>query len=323
VLLGAIVIATIWSALAGEIPRIWAIVIGAAVVGAVVLFYWKLNIRHGTSSVGGYEDYLLNRKFASLTILLRQIFKENIPGLLESTGVKALFGAPFFWGMNSLASLVVIYLAFWLVRERKLWGVWAIATVLMLCLFKPLDRYFLPVIPLLVFAWWQVLCRLNHRLSYRWGNNLFLTLLIIGGATNILRLGQMITFEQRRTPFIEHYRDGCYASMTNVAKLLETQTGPRDWILVEPKCARILTYLSGRYALEKGDNVLLGPKQPAFALEGYFDETRSPSGEMAHGSTLQAELSKRKLKLGNPVGEPIRGPDDYQPWVLYRVEKIN
>lgn len=325
VLLAAIVISVIWSALAREIPRIWAVIITATIIVVAVLFYWKLNIRHhqGSASVGGYEDYLLNVKFANLTTLMRQIFHENIPGLFESSAVKALFGAPLFVGMNSLLSLVTIGLAFWLLTQRKLWGVWAVVTVLMLCLFKPLDRYFLPVIPLLVFAWWQVLVWLNHRLPYRWANNVFLALLLIGGVTNVLRLSQMVAFEQRRIPFIEHYRDGCYASVIPVAKLLETQTGPRDWILVEPKCARILTYESGRYALEKGDNIKLGPKQPAFALEGFFDESRSASGEMTHASTLQTELEKRTLKLGPPVGKPIRGRQDYQPWTLYRVEKIN
>lgn len=322
VLLGAIVVSVIWSALAGEIPRIWAIVVTAAVVLVTVVFYWKLNIRHGTTTVGGYEDYLLNHKFANLATLLHQVFRENIPSLFESAGAKALFGAPLFVGMNSLLSLVTFGLSFWLITERKLWGVWAGVTVLMLCLFKPLDRYFLPVIPLLVFAWWQLLVRLNHRLPNRWANKVFLALLLLGGMTNFLRLGQMIVFEQRRMPFIEHYRDGCYASITPVAKLLETQAGPRDWVLVEPKCARILTYESGRYALEKGDNIKLGPKQPAFALEGFFDESRSASGEMAHSSTLQTELEKRNLKLGRPVGDPIQGRQDYQPWILYRVEKL-
>ncbi len=97
-LLAAIVIGVMWSALAGEIPRLWAALIATTIIVAAVLFYWKLNIRHhhGSPSVGGYEDYLLNVKFASLSTLLRQIFKENIPGLLESSGVKALFGAPCF-----------------------------------------------------------------------------------------------------------------------------------------------------------------------------------------------------------------------------------
>lgn len=58
-------------------------------------------------------------------------------------------------------------------------------------------------------------------------------------------------------------------------------------------------------------------------MEGYFDENRSASGEMVHISTLQAELTRRKLKLGPPIGEPIQGRDDYQPWILYRVEKNN
>jgi hypothetical protein len=324
-LLVAIIIAMIWSTARGDLNRIPAISTGVAILAAAFLFYWMVRFgrNHGTASVGGYEDFLLDVKFAKPLVLLKQVFGQNIPALMESAAVKALFGAPYCVGINTLASLVVIYLCFELLRDRILWGVWAVLTVVMLCLFKPLDRYFLPVIPLLVFAWWQVLYRLNHRLSYRWGDKVFLALLLLGGATNVLRLSQMVAFEQRRTPFLEHYRDGCYASMNPAAELLRANVGSRDWVMVEPKCARILTYLSSRYALEKGDNVKLGPKQPAFALEGYFDETRSPAGKMMHSSTLEAELNKRHLKLGAPVGRPIQGRDDYEPWILYRVERIN
>jgi hypothetical protein len=324
-LLGAIVVGVMWSAFAGELPRIWAFIIAAIIVVATILFYSKLDIRHhhGVASVGGYEDYLLDVKFAKPMTLLRQVFRENIPGLFESAAVKALFGAPLFVGMNTLLSIVTIGLAFWLLCQRKLWGVWAIVTVLMLCLFKPLDRYFLPIVPLLVFAWWEVLVRLNHRLPYRWADKVFLALLIFGGTTNLLRLGQMIAFEQRRVPFIEHYREGCYASLSSVGKLLDQQMGVKAWVLVEPKCARILTYVSGRDAIEKGDNVLLGPKQPAFALEGAFEESKPVPGDATHESTLESELRKRNMKLGPQVGEAILGPTDHQPWVLHRVEPLN
>jgi len=322
-LLGAIAVAVMWSALAGELSRRWAVVTPLVIVVAAALFVTFVRHHQGSASVGGYEDYLLDVKFAKPMTLLRQVFKENIPGLLESAAVKALFGAPLFVGMNTLLSLVTIGLSFWLLCQRKLWGVWAIATVLMLCLFKPLDRYFLPIVPLLVFAWWEVLVRLNHRLSHRWADKLFLALLILGGTTNLLRLGQMIVFEQRRVPFLEHYRDGCYASMPRVGKLLEQQMGPRDWVLVEPKCARILTCVSGRYAIEKGDNVVLGSKQPAFALEGAFEESRPAAGEAVHESTLETQLRRRNRRLGPQVGEAIQGPADHQPWVLRRVEQLN
>jgi hypothetical protein len=105
-LLGAIVVGVMWSAFAGELPRIWAFIIAAIIVVATILFYSKLDIRHhhGVASVGGYEDYLLDVKFAKPMTLLRQVFRENIPGLFESAAVKALFGAPLFWPSGFSAS---------------------------------------------------------------------------------------------------------------------------------------------------------------------------------------------------------------------------
>ena len=120
VLLGAIFIALLWSAWRGQIgpkPLLWATL---AIVAAAVLF-WKIDLRHqGQTTVSGYEDYLLEFKFAQPKVLLHQIIHENIPDLLESAGVKAL-GAPFFIGLNTVASLVVIALSIWLLRHRALW----------------------------------------------------------------------------------------------------------------------------------------------------------------------------------------------------------
>jgi len=324
VLLAAIVIAMAWRTRCGEIGRKPLILAILAIVAAAVLF-WKIDPRHqGQTTVSGYEDYLLEFKFAQPKVLLAQIIHNNLPNLLESAGVKALFGAPFFVGLNTIASLVVIALSIWLLKHRVLWGIWAVMTVLMLCLFKPLDRYFLPVIPLLVFAWWQLMVRLNHRLPVRWGNWLFLLLLGIGGGTNLARLGEMLVREQRRTPFLEHYREGCYASLPKITDLLDAHMRQRDWVMVEPKCARILTYASGHYAVEQGDPVSLArATHPTFALEGFFDESRPAPGEPLNPSPLISELRQRGLKLGPVVGDPIQGPHDRRPWILHRVVQLD
>src|SRR5579859_6826492 len=119
----------------------------------------------------------------------------------------------------------------------------------MLLLQKPLDRYFLPAIPLLIFAWRQMLMAINRRLSPKWGDRVVLALLIFGCSTNLARLGEIVV-EQRRVPFLDHYHDGRYASARDVASVVNQHLGPHDWLMVEPKVARIMTFLSRRNAVE-------------------------------------------------------------------------
>jgi len=301
----------------------WAPVLLAATVVLAAALFIHYDWRRGNGARPQYEEYFLNIRLSHPAEVIHDMLHQSIPELCQGVLAKSLFGVtiPFF---NPLAAVVVIGLCVWLLRFRVLWGLWALATIGMLLAFKPLDRYLLPIVPLLVFAWWQLLLLINRRLPERWADGVFLTLLIAGAIMNLGRVGEMVR-EQRLLPFLAHYREGRYASLNEIGRTVRVNVPRKGWVLVEPKVARILTYVShrnaieptapdpARQALESGNGeiyVLLGPS--------WDESTREPAA--VQQETILNWLEQHGMKLGAQVGSPIQHlPQDKEPWRLYRV----
>jgi len=125
--------------------------------------------------------------------VIHTMFAEYIPRLFEPTLAQALFGARLGPGLNTVAGIAILVLSFSLLWIRPLWGLWVGMTVaVVLTAIKPLDRYFLEVLPLLVFAWWTGLRWMERRFSGRWVSITFITLFLLGATTNLLRVGEFI-----------------------------------------------------------------------------------------------------------------------------------
>jgi len=291
----------------------------AIMVIAVAGFYAFVDMRaKGPALEGGDYEYFVVRSLHDLGKLRLQI-GENIRDLFPNAAlIKALFGCKQPTPINVLMGVVIIGLAISLFRYCALWGFWATVTIGMLLLFKPLDRYFLPVIPLLVFAWWRLQFWLNHRLPLHWGNLFFLFLFLGGLGTNISRIGEMVV-EQRRMPFLEHYHDSRYESAKKVAKLVRTKTEPHDCILAEPKVGRLMTFLADRDVFESTDAVPISPDRHLFALLGPSWE-EGKEGRLKNGDPVRDWLTANGLQLGAQVGARIQGPHEPEPWVLYPVK---
>ena len=64
----------------------------------------------------------------------------------------SVFGIDLLPGLNSVAALVLVGLGVALVRHRVLWGLWVAVTIVMMVLVVQVDRYLLPILPLLVYG---------------------------------------------------------------------------------------------------------------------------------------------------------------------------
>jgi hypothetical protein len=324
ILLLAIVLATAWTVLrtARRGSFNWKhLGFGALVIAAAALFFHFDPRRSGSASMGDYEDYLFDVKFTHLRQTLWQMVTVNVPELCEAALAKSLFGCPIGPGVNTLAALLIVAMGFWLLAYRTLWGLWVLLTIGTLLVFKPLDRYLLPVLPLLVFAWWRFLVWLHARLPAKWADVVFLALLIAGACTNLARLSEIV-IEQRRIPFLAHYHDGRYISMYDVASLVRQHTHKRDVILVGPKVGRILTYVGHRTALKAADQVALDPSTTAvFALIGpSWDEEPRGKGQPRLDETVEAWVLGRGYRLGPQIGAAILHKPERFPWTLHRIE---
>jgi len=321
ILVLAVMLATAWNVLRlfGRSRAVWRhLLLAALIIAAGAIFFFS-DPRRGTSGVVSQYEYYLLEKFSHPGHTLHDLFVVNLPELCESALAKAFFGCPIMPGFNTLAAILVFALSCWLLWYRALWGLFSLATIGTLLIFKPLDRYMLPVIPLLIFAWWNFLLWLHKKLPAKWADLALLALLIVGVSTNLARLGQMVV-EQRRVPFLLHYHDGRYVSLNQLGDMVRRYTNRRDQILVGPKVARILTYVGHRTALRASNDAAVDPDVPIYALIGpSWDEDGKGKVSLHEDTMVPTWIFDHGCTLGPQIGPAIQNRPEKCAWTLYRV----
>ncbi len=215
-----------------------------------------------------YGQYLINRLTGTQESGLAPSILHNTRTLLEWAASDVLFQVrlgPFF---NALLSIVVLLLGFGLFRYRSLWGFWfclLLATILISQ--EALDRYFLPVLPLLVFAWWDVLVRINKMLEVRAGNLAFLGLLGFGMLMNFTKVCGIIA-QQHTRPFLASYDSGKFEDIPEFARQLAAHVEPNAIVLIRSPYGRVSAFLSRR-SVESPAEVALSKvgRQPIYVVE--------------------------------------------------------
>jgi hypothetical protein len=328
-LLAAVVASVLLSPFTRPLRRGWVLVgfgFVAAAVTAGVLFY-ALDPRRGGRQVeaGDYERVFLQSIRKDPRGLVETMLTRNLPEVLHPGAAEAVFGldwghvgvGPWWVPMGVVPSLLSIAAGLWLFRRRLLWGMWVVMTLLMMLATLVEVRYFLQVLPLLIYGWWLLLVRFDRFVRERprlgahwWVRVLPMTAFLLLLAINAGRAAYLIV-EQRSSPFLEGYRRGKYALVPRLTEMLRTQTPDGAWVLVpERQLGRILTYTSGRYATEPGPVTRLNPdEQVVFVLEPLEPEA------VKHMKILQ-------LGVGEPVGDPVVGRRGVK-WQLHRALNLH
>jgi hypothetical protein len=338
----AVVASLLWLARRGRVSARWGqLAVAVAVVATVVVFYVR-DPRHADRddpNVPGSTTYIEEDRMFDLRLERIRAMAATAAGNLWETFdhaiTKAAFGVSFAPGVDTVLAVVVMAFAVALARRRVLWALWVLTTLgIVLLIPRPLDRYFLPVLPLLVYGWWRGLrwINLHPRLTAPRANALFLGLFLVGAAPNFVRTLGFIK-EQQTRPFLLHYKEGRYASADAAALMIRRNTpGGTDlkspdtaWVLVGPKFARILTFLSGRYCLEPDSGAAIDPRlHPVYALEP-SDPTPDMLVEERQGRpkrpTVKQWLEQRQFLLDPQPQDsvPNKDPDAKGPWRLHRV----
>jgi len=321
ILILAVILATGWNIIRHVGPSRAVsrhLLLAVLIIAAGAIFFFS-DPRRGTSGVVSQYEYYLLEKFSHPGRTFHDLFIVNLPELCESALAKALFGCPIGPGINTLAAILVVALSCWLLWYRTLWGLFSLATIGTLLIFKPLDRYMLPVIPLLIFAWWYFLLWLHKRLPVKWADLALLALLIAGISTNLARLGQMVV-EQRRVPFLLHYHDGRYVSLHQLENIVRKYTKRRDQILVGPKVGRILTYVGHRTALRASNDAAVDPSVAIYALIGpSWDEDGKGKVSLHEDTMVPRWVAEHGCTLGPQIGPAIQNRPEKCSWTLHRV----
>jgi hypothetical protein len=314
---------TMWSLLlaAGAALPIWALerpvrwrrVVIVLVAGAVAAAAAGYYLRRVGSA--GYEHDLVSRSAGELA---RQAVTQTGPTLLQPTAFEALFG--FDVGHIQLAylhigtyeipvatpfSLVVIGCGLALFRRRPIWGLFVLFTMVMMLVRVVHVRYFLQVLPLLIYGFWLLCVEAYRRVPPKWGHPLFAGMVVL---LVVVNAGRSFAFviEQRATPFLTRYKEGAFVPIVGVADQLKRHTPERAWVLAPEKTDRILTNLTGRYVAAPNATIDFRPQwQTLYILEPMDEDGRR-------------WMFEKHIGTGEPVGDPVQGRRKGRTWQLHR-----
>lgn len=167
---------------------------------------------------------------------LDQVARHNVPHLLIEAAPEAVFGMDL-GHAGALGGLAAVGLGLSLFRFRLLWGVWFALLLVQWVVLLPTDRYLLPVLPLLVLAWWRACIDANRFVSAKLAGRSvhlrrasgvgFVLLLMLLYVPNALRTVRTVGV-QRSPAFYERYRDGKYLPWIEVSAWLREHTGESE-----------------------------------------------------------------------------------------------
>lgn len=246
---GAVLLACAWHVLRGP-GRLKHVVIAIVVAGSVFMFKNILDPRRGPPGVTGgggtanYRESMLKSLLGErLGFAAKRMVTEYVPMLLEETTPEAVFGMQLGPGVSSVVAIGVIASGLVLVRRRVLWGAWVAATLAQMAFWLPRERYFLPILPLLLYGLWASGNWLSRRLPVKWRGVVPVAVVVLLVVPNVVYIGKFIR-EQRREPFLAHYEKGQVLETKRLAEKLGAEFAPDATIIAEH--GRELSYFSGR-----------------------------------------------------------------------------
>lgn len=204
----------------------------------------------------------------------------NIPRLLGENFPEAFIGQEAPWGGNWVVSAVLLIASAAMIRRHPLWTTTVFGTVCITLMLTTTPRYYLMVLPFLLVAW---VCCLQW-LACRTGRLGGWVLLAGLGFVTVMNVAKVFPFavEQRKTPFLTHYRHGRYLPAIAIAEQIRRHV-PGGERLIGPN-APVLRFLSGRQVMMQRE--VLPPR-------------KSPK-------LYPKELAKEKITWGVLPGEGYR-----------------
>jgi hypothetical protein len=261
--IGAVGVACAWHVLRGP-GRVRHIVLGIVVLAS--FFATKqLDPRHHARSettATKREKMLENLLGERLGFAIKRTLTHHLPMMLEETTTEAIFGTRLGPGISSVVSIGIFASALLLLRRRVLWAAWVAATLAQMAIWLPRERYFVPIMPLLLLAMWDGANWLAAR--FKWGRRVPAGLVVVLVALNLLYITILI-IEQRRTPFLAHYNKGEKLRIIAMAQKLHELVPPESDVIAE--FGRELSYFSRRRSATPINSARIPPTSDDLAQE--------------------------------------------------------
>jgi hypothetical protein len=327
--LGALLAATLWHIFRG--PRRSRHVLILVVAVAAVFAYRAVDPRfqkdpitgarpvQKTSVVEGrVKDLVLHRP----GLMIKRTITETVPLMFEETAVEAIYGSRIAPGVNTVLTVITIGLGILLMRERPLWGLLVGATFAQMLIHLPRERYFLPVLPLLVYALWRVAVCLELRLNGARGRGAFVAVMLLVVGINAGVIAGDI-HEQHQKPFLAYYDHGKYEPLIRLAREMESVVGERDVVIAQED--RILSYYSRRKTLPPITARRWAP--PEAEVNAFRDELSAAEhlfvllpGEKVEQLVREWRIEVEPSPVVSASGPLTKGPKKEVHYALYRAK---
>jgi hypothetical protein len=288
----------------------WAMVLAAAV--CAVLLSRVLDRRLDSPFAALPDESLLAGAFTDeLAETAELAVYERLPKLFTETLPEAVFGVELGPAGIPVAVLLLV-LAAGLLRVRLLWGALALAFIVEIgVLTQVTSRYLIPLMPLLAAAWWSFAAWVERRLRPPHGGRVFVALLVVWAAPNLVRVGDIV-LEQHRPDFLVHYRHGKYARADALARIVRRHTPPDALVIIGADLSYELSYLSERSVVLPRPETWRRARRtarhrPTFVLRG-------PAGE------VDDWMGRLRLRLGPALASRPGGPEG--TWTLHAAQRV-
>jgi len=312
---GAMGLASVWHACRrGHRGLVVAAVLATALsMGGVVLYGLS-----GGDEVDGFRSdiRLMLSRFEHLDQTLGETLPTNAWHMLSEALPEAVLAVdvhPGVWWMMG-AGVLALGVALWV--RQPLWGLLMVAFTVQMLVFLVVDRYFLPLLPLLALGWWSLAMMVDRRFRQPHGERLCVVVLALWLAPNLIHVGDQI-LTQRQRPYHAQLNDGKYApALVMVDRLRARFEADSDVVIVAPReFTQELLFLSDRP---------IHPPEALADIEPPFDRVYviRPMDE-----AVEQLLAERGLRLSGAVfntgaaqvDEVQEG--DEQAWSLHRVQR--
>ena len=268
--LGALLVATAWHLLRGPY-RARHVIVAAVVLASVVAFRLS-DPRRSTVTESAHREATLKQLLTEKRgFALHRMVTQFVPEMLSEYTPESVLGIELGTGLDEPFSVVLIALGVTLATRRVLWGAWVAATVAQMAFWLPRERYYLPIIPLLLLAMWYAALWLERRLKPPAGAIAFAGVVLLMFVPNLLQDGVFITEQRWRGITRADPRDPSIRPIVDMARVIADKVSDHDIVLAEQ--ARELTYFSRRKVVAPPRSLRQPPTEKQEQL--FDDEFRS------------------------------------------------
>jgi 4-amino-4-deoxy-L-arabinose transferase-like glycosyltransferase len=245
--LAALFVAIAWHALRGPARlRVRHVAIALLVVACVLAFRAVDPRRKKVGEASVIEGRMSELVLERTGFMVRRTITQMVPLMFEEVGPEAIYGSRLGAGVNTVVTLATFALGVGLVSRRPLWGLLVGATVAQMLVHLPRERYFLPILPLLLYALWLAALWLERHLKRPWARVAFAAVIALASVINFfVIIGDVV--EQHRRPFLAHFERGLYRQLSDAARRLPEVVSERDLVVADQD--RVLSYFSRRKCL--------------------------------------------------------------------------